>query len=135
MNNTIACGTLLYRKSHKGGYDILLVRPHHNRDVWGIPKGHIEHGETLTQCATRETVEETGLTPIVGMQLHDVKTKNKFEIKTVKTFLATVNYNTPFKQRDNENHSVRWFHYEELPLIHKYQISLLYSAINILKKE
>ncbi len=32
---------------------------------WGIPKGHIEPGETEEQAALREISEETGLTKLV----------------------------------------------------------------------
>lgn len=32
---------------------------------WGIPSGHIEIGETVTQAAIREIYEETGLTIVV----------------------------------------------------------------------
>ena len=28
---------------------------------WGLPKGHIKHGEELSQCAEREIEEETGI--------------------------------------------------------------------------
>jgi ADP-ribose pyrophosphatase YjhB (NUDIX family) len=31
------------------------------RLVWSLPKGHVEHGETLEQTAAREVAEETGI--------------------------------------------------------------------------
>lgn len=29
--------------------------------LWGLPKGHIEEDETISECAVRETYEETGI--------------------------------------------------------------------------
>ena len=40
-------------------YKILLVQSRGN--LWGPPKGSIEDGESIKQCASRETVEETGI--------------------------------------------------------------------------
>lgn len=42
---------------------ILLVKPSNSgkRKLWGFPKGKIEEGETLEQCASRETFEEIGI--------------------------------------------------------------------------
>ena len=38
----------------------LMVRGFHVRS-WGFPKGKVEEGETLDQCAIREVLEETGV--------------------------------------------------------------------------
>jgi 8-oxo-dGTP pyrophosphatase MutT (NUDIX family) len=41
---------------------VLLIRdPYAN---WGLPKGHVEAGETPVQAALREVAEETGLTDL-----------------------------------------------------------------------
>ena len=41
---------------------MLLVRQHHDgRDIWMVPGGGIEDGESAAQAAIREVKEETGL--------------------------------------------------------------------------
>jgi len=51
-----ACGAVIV------GEQILMVRHiHDGRDYWTLPGGGIESGETASEAATREVLEETGL--------------------------------------------------------------------------
>jgi ADP-ribose pyrophosphatase YjhB (NUDIX family) len=50
------------------GVEVCLIRPT-GRTVWGLPKGGIESGETLTQAAVREVAEETGVSGVVAGEL------------------------------------------------------------------
>lgn len=52
-----SAGGVVFRRGSQA--EVLLIRdPYAN---WGLPKGHIEGGETPEQAALREVEEETGL--------------------------------------------------------------------------
>ena len=59
----IRCGTIVFDTSFK--YVVCIVNNYiyqkENREVLGLPKGHIEKNETFFDCAKRELNEETGL--------------------------------------------------------------------------
>jgi phosphohistidine phosphatase SixA/8-oxo-dGTP pyrophosphatase MutT (NUDIX family) len=72
----LAAGTLPWRRDEFGQVEIALVhRPKY--DDWSFPKGKLEHLESPTACAYRETLEETG-----------------FEVR-FHNFLGEVSYQTP----------------------------------------
>ena len=48
-------------RSLAGVWHALVIRDAYGN--WGLPKGHIEGGESLREAAAREVEEETGLTP------------------------------------------------------------------------
>ena len=56
---------------HAGTPHVLLIRDAY--DNWGLPKGHVEAGETAAGAALREVEEETGLADLVlGPALHTI---------------------------------------------------------------
>lgn len=54
-----AAGAVVVQRAGSGEWQCVLVLQH-NGD-WGLPKGHVEAGETDAQTAVREVREETGL--------------------------------------------------------------------------
>lgn len=55
--------------------DILMI---FRRGIWDLPKGKLDKGETLKQCAVREVEEETGLTGI-ELREHIVTTYHTYK--------------------------------------------------------
>jgi 8-oxo-dGTP pyrophosphatase MutT (NUDIX family) len=53
-------GAICFRKKAKQPLEVLLIGSRRN-GRWGIPKGHIEPGETTRETATREAFEEAGI--------------------------------------------------------------------------
>jgi len=132
---TISCGALPWR-IHESRVQILLIKQFQHRDRWGIPKGHVDKGETLEECAIREVREEAGVDVKLGVRLQDVFIKNDAEDKTVVSWLAVPvgshepNHNDP----DSEVADARWFDVDALPEIMVYQRPLLASAVNSIFK-
>lgn len=62
-----AAGALVWRE-RKGVLEVQLIhRPRY--DDWSWPKGKVDPGETLRECAVREVAEETGHDVVLGIPL------------------------------------------------------------------
>jgi 8-oxo-dGTP pyrophosphatase MutT (NUDIX family) len=54
MKKVLAAGGLVFNEQH----DLLMI---YRFGKWDLPKGHVEKGETMENCALREVREETGI--------------------------------------------------------------------------
>lgn len=52
-------GGILLREARRGLHEVALVHRPARRD-WSLPKGKVDPGESLEDCALREVLEETG---------------------------------------------------------------------------
>ena len=132
---TYSCGAVVWRRVEGPvAYELLLIKQFQHRDSWGIPKGHMNEGETHAECALREVKEEAGVDVTLGQLLPEVSTIWNNERKRVVSYLARQiddqepNCNDP----DCEVAEVRWFSINALPRIHVYQRPLISHAIKVL---
>lgn len=132
---TFSCGAVVYRKINDRP-QVLLVKQSSSDDAWGIPKGHMEDGETYTETAVRETKEEAGIDIQIITQLpHVIINRRKYK-KIVIPFLATQTCDkVPSSDTSiaSEVVEVRWFDILHMPPIYYYQRPILDAALMMLE--
>jgi 8-oxo-dGTP pyrophosphatase MutT (NUDIX family)/phosphohistidine phosphatase SixA len=106
----LAAGAVCW-KIINGKVKVLLVHRTQHKDV-SLPKGKLDPGETLPQCAVREIAEETGLTIALGAPLGTVEyTLPNGRLKIVHYWQAEVEQaaiaNSTFVSND-EIESLEW---------------------------
>jgi len=70
-----SCGAVIFRKTDQ--WNVLLIRHNKGRHV-SFPKGHVEPGETESQTAEREILEETGIRVKVDRRF---RAENRYNIR------------------------------------------------------
>jgi len=130
-----SCGAVVYKKRPHGS-QILLIKQFAKDDAWGIPKGHMESGETYTETAIREVKEETGIDIKIITQLPHVSIIRKKSKKIVVPFLAIQTCDNQPRSDSNEASEVvaaEWFSTESLPGIYHYQQPIIDAALILLE--
>jgi len=121
-----------------GRTEVALV---HRRSpqLWALPKGTPDSGETLEETALRETREETGLeveieATITSIRYFFVRGTTRFH-KTVHFFLMRATGGSP-DQHDSEFDEVRWVPLDEgmALLTHATERSVLEQAAGMLPR-
>lgn len=78
------------------------------RGAWDMPKGHVEPGETLQQCALREVQEETGLEHLslgepICTTYHTWRKGDKLILKESHWYRMTLTEDEPVKVQTEED--------------------------------
>lgn len=103
---------------NRAGAVLLMLRQGaHGAGSWAPPGGHVEFGESLEECAIRETLEETGLR-VMGVRFRAI-TNDVFESygrHYITIWMeATVAAGEPAMMAAEEMSDLRWFAWDALP--------------------
>ncbi|HET8574186.1 MAG TPA: NUDIX hydrolase [Edaphocola sp.] len=101
------------------GDKVLLI---HRRGVWDLPKGKLDEGESIRECAVREVIEETGLPNDIGLgeeihrSYHVYSFRGENILKTTYWFAMTVPVEWPLKpQAEEDITEAIWLEKDKLP--------------------
>ncbi len=107
-----AAGGLVYNSKR----EILFI---HRNAKWDLPKGKIEKGETHTEAAIREVVEETGVKDLeirsfITQTYHVFKKNDKFRLKITYWYEMFSDYDGPLIPEPHEGiKKVKWKNFQK----------------------
>jgi ADP-ribose pyrophosphatase YjhB (NUDIX family) len=127
----IAAAYLLYVRRGK----ILMIRRFQTGYADGeysLPAGHVEDGETLTECLIREAKEEVNVTVLAeDISLVHVMHRKSNDIRIDFFFLTHRSGTTPKNMEEHKADDMRWFRMNDLP---KNTVPYLRKAIEFYRK-
>lgn len=91
----------------------------HRRKVWDIPKGKLDKGETIEECAIREVEEETGVRVKLDRKIdavwHTYTSKKKYILKKTHWYaMHCVDDSKMSPQKDEGIKKVEWMGLEQV---------------------
>ncbi|MEH7402982.1 MULTISPECIES: NUDIX hydrolase [Bacillaceae] len=113
---TVGCGIIIE------DHEQILLQHRTDEDNWCIPGGMMEIGETFEEAATRESLEETGLT-VTGLELFGMYSGEKCFVQypngdkafSVQIIFLSKQFTGELKQKDIESREHRFFSKTNLP--------------------
>lgn len=103
----IAAGGVVTNKEGK----VLFI---YRNNKWDLPKGKLDKGETIKECALREVEEETGVKNLkienfLKTTYHVFRKKNTYHLKEVHWFAMKTSYKGKLKGQKSEGiEKVKW---------------------------
>lgn len=130
MIKIIAAGGIVENENK----EILLI---FRRGKWDLPKGKLDEGETIEECAVREVEEETGLRSIQQGELIEVTLHNylekgtEIEKETYWYAMKVEGEQNLVAQTEEDIEDIKWVKESELPL---YLSNTYNNIIDIIEK-
>ena len=134
-----AAGGVIIKSSNRERKVVICFREKEN--LWSLPKGKPENGETITQTAIREVREETGIDTDILEKIATIDyiflnnrgttVKKKVHFFLMKSKGGNIEYH------DNEFDKVTWVNLEDAKhlLTHKNELHVLEKAIEMVLKK
>lgn len=103
----VAAGGVVTNKKGK----VLFI---YRNDKWDLPKGKLDKGETIEECALREVEEETGvkglkIENVLQTTYHVFKRNGKYKLKEVHWYAMKTSYKGKLKGQKSEGiEKVKW---------------------------
>jgi 8-oxo-dGTP pyrophosphatase MutT (NUDIX family) len=118
--------------NNEKGETLLIFR----RGKWDLPKGKLDEGETLEECAVREVQEETGIqqvtltTPLL-ITYHTYHDGTQFVLKESHWYhMQTSSTEVLVPQTEEDIHAIKWVPKNELP---EYMNNSFPSIVDVLQ--
>jgi len=127
-----AAGGVVMREGAAGPEVLLVHRPQYGD--WSFPKGKLEPGETLEECALREVEEETNVSVRLGAELIATEYVSKGRPKRVRYWLAEAQHPEAARAQ-NEVDEIAWLAPAEAAarLSYDRDVAVLHAAIKALE--
>lgn len=98
-----------------GEVEVLII---FRNQVWDLPKGKIDPGETIEECARREVCEELGIDDVVilgplGRTIHGYPYGREYAVKTTHWFSMTTKASSFTPQKKEKIEAVEWVRLSE----------------------
>lgn len=111
----IAAGGGIITRLKKGKLQVLVI---FRRGVWDLPKGKLDKGETIEECALREIREETGIINVsivqpLNVTVHVYAEDKRFRVKTTHWFEMLTSDNTFAPEEREGIKKVRWMDWKK----------------------
>lgn len=133
---TVDCVILCIENSKK---NILLIQRAHEpcSGFWALPGGYVETTETLTMAAGRELFEETGIKDVELNFIGIFDDINRDPMKRVISigFYVILQKKTMQEHKCGEILKMQWFDVDYLPTLAFDHLSIIKTALNVLKYE